>query len=162
MKKFRQHWTINHRCDIPGCRSCIVIDAGLKPHRKVCKALWNGVRTFEKACQTIVTGCTSYPLPHKTFCNIHDGESTPVPDSVSSDSRKKLKKYKNDHKASQNALDDDVYIIESILEITANDANESIFKVNQDTVVEHLLMNKVYILYLHTYTFLYQTILTTE
>ena len=129
MKKFRQHWTINHRWDIPGCRLCIVIDAGLKPHRKVCKALWNGVRTFEKACQTIVTGYTSYPLPHKTCCNIHDGESTPVPDSVSSDSRKKLKKYKNDHKASQNALDDDVYIIESILDITVNNANESIFKV---------------------------------
>ena len=36
MKKFRQNWTMEHECGIAGCRSCIVIDAGLKPHRKVC------------------------------------------------------------------------------------------------------------------------------
>ena len=28
MEKFRQKWTIDHHCDVPGCRSCIVIDAG--------------------------------------------------------------------------------------------------------------------------------------
>ena len=38
----------------------------------------------------------------------------------------------------------------------------TILKVNQGTVVEHLFMNKVYILYLHTHTLLYQTVLTTE
>ena len=41
MKSFRKRWTLDHECSVPGCRSCIVIDAGLKPHRKVCKALWN-------------------------------------------------------------------------------------------------------------------------
>ena len=33
---------------------------------------------------------------------------------------------------------------------------------NQGTVFEHLIMNKFYILYYPTYTFVYQTILTTE
>ena len=65
MKIFRNFWTVNHECDKAGCRSCIVIDAGLKPHRKVCKALWNGVREYEVAGQSIVTGCTAFPLPNK-------------------------------------------------------------------------------------------------
>ena len=69
MKEYRKSWTIEHECTIPGCRSCIVIDAGLKPHRKVCIALWNGVR--EEAGQSVVTGCTSYPIPNKTYCNMH-------------------------------------------------------------------------------------------
>ena len=38
----------------------------------------------------------------------------------------------------------------------------TVLKVNQGTVVEHLFMNKVFILYLHTHTLLYQTVLTTE
>ena len=35
MNLYRQRWTVDHECTIPGCRSCIVIDAGLKSHRKV-------------------------------------------------------------------------------------------------------------------------------
>ena len=106
MRVFRHRWTVDHECSIPGCRSCIVIDAGLKPHRKVCKALWNGVRVYEDAGQSVVTGCTSYPIPNKTFCTLHEGEPTPVADNVSSRTRKILKDYREDTKESDQAGDD--------------------------------------------------------
>ena len=129
MKSFRNRWTVGHECDIPGCRSCIVIDAGLKPHRKVCKALWNGVREFEVAAQTVVTGCTSYPVPNKTYCRIHEGEPTPVADNVSARTRKVLKDYREDSKESEKAGDDHSYIIESIMDIQENPEGEKMFKV---------------------------------
>ena len=125
MKSFRNRWTLNHECTIPGCRSCIVIDAGLKPHRKVCKALWNGVREYEAAGQSVVTGCTSYPLPKKTYCSVHDGEPTPVADHVSSRTRKVLKDYREETKESELAGDDHAFIIESILEIAEDENGES-------------------------------------
>ena len=28
MRKYRQKWTMEHKCDTPGCRSCIVNDLG--------------------------------------------------------------------------------------------------------------------------------------
>ena len=129
MKIFRNFWTINHECDIAGCRSCIVIDAGLKPHRKVCKALWNGVREYEVAGQSIVTGCTAYPLPNKTYCKLHDGEPTPVADNISSRTRKVLKNYREELKESDEAGNDQAYIIETILDISKNDKGERFFKV---------------------------------
>ena len=129
MKMYRQRWTIDHECDKPGCRSCIVIDAGLKPHRKVCKALWNGVREFQDAGQSVVTGCTSYPVPGKTYCSLHEGEPTPVADNVSSRTRKILKDYRNSTKVSTEAGDDHAYIIETILDIQENEKGEKMFKV---------------------------------
>ena len=129
MKKYRQNWTVNHECDIPGCRSCIVIDAGLKPHRKVCKALWNGVREFVDAEESVVTGCTSYPIPTKTYCSLHDGEPTPVADNVSSRTRKILRDYREGAKESQLAGDDQAYIIESILDIIETDQSEKLYRV---------------------------------
>ena len=129
MKTYRIRWTIDHECDIPGCRSCIVIDAGLKPHRKVCKALWNGVREFEVAGQSVVTGCTSYPVPNKTYCAIHEGEPTPVADRVSARTRKVLKDYREDSKESDRAVDDNAFIVESILAIEEPENEERLFKV---------------------------------
>ena len=129
MKTYRQRWTLDHECDIPGCRSCIVIDAGLKPHRKVCKALWNGVREFEDAGQSVVTGCTSYPIPSKTYCSLHEGEPTPVADNVSARTRKVLKNYREENKESDRAGDDHAYIIESILDIEEKEEGEKMFKV---------------------------------
>lgn len=120
---------MGHECDIPGCRSVIVIDAGLKPHRKVCKALWNGVREFEDAGQSVVTGCTSYPVPNKTYCSLHEGEPTPVADNVSSRTRKVLKNYREENKESDRAGDDHAYIIESILDFEEKDDGEKMVKV---------------------------------
>ena len=129
MKKYRERWTMGHECDIPGCRSVIVIDAGLKPHRKVCKALWNGEREFEDAGQSVVTGCTSYPVPNKTYCSLHEGEPTPVADNVSSRTRKVLKNYREENKESDRAGDDHAYIIESILDFEEKDDGEKMVKV---------------------------------
>ena len=129
MKLYRNRWTVDHECGVPGCRSCIVIDAGLKPHRKVCKALWNGVREYVDAGQSVVTGCTSYPVPKKTYCNLHLGEPTPVADNVSARTRKVLKDYREDMKESDKAGDDQAYIVESILDIVEEDGQEKHYKV---------------------------------
>ena len=129
MRTYRRRWTLDHQCDVPGCRSCIVIDAGLKPHRKVCKALWNGVREFEVAGQSVVTGCTSYPVPNKTYCGIHEGEPTPVADNVSARTRKVLKDYREDTKESERAGDDNAFIVESILDVVENEHEERMYKV---------------------------------
>ena len=129
MKKFRQNWTVEHECGTAGCRSCIVIDAGLKPHRKVCKALWNGVREFVTAEERVITGCTSYPVPNKTYCGLHEGEPTPVADNVSSRTRKILKDYREEAKDHEHAGDDQAYIIESILDVIEEDGQETMYKV---------------------------------
>ena len=31
----REYWTKEHKCDAPGCGTCLVLDGGMKPHRKV-------------------------------------------------------------------------------------------------------------------------------
>ena len=129
MKAFRRKWTLEHECSVPGCRSCIVIDAGLKPHRKVCKALWNGIREYEVAGQSVVTGCTSYPVPNKTYCSLHEGEPTPIADNISSRTRKILRDYRESAKDSDLAGDDHAFIIESILDIEENANGEKMFKV---------------------------------
>ena len=129
MKAFRKRWTTDHRCSIKGCRSCIVIDAGLKPHRKVCKALWNGVREFEVAGQSVVTGCTAYPIPKKAYCSIHENEPTPVADNVSSRTRKILKNYRDDVTNSDLAGNDQAFIIESILGVEKNENGETMYRI---------------------------------
>ena len=129
IKVYRRRWTVDHECETLGCRSCVVIDAGLKPHRKVCKALWNGVRYFEAAGESVVTGCTSYPIPNKAYCSLHDGEPTPVADNVSSRTRKLLKKYRDSNKEYENAGDDNAYIIETILDVQDTENGGKLFKV---------------------------------
>jgi hypothetical protein len=103
---------------------------GLKPHCKVCKALWSGVRECITAGQSVITGCTSHPLPKKgtAYCSIHEGERTPVADNVSSRTINILREHRNVSKASEQAHDDHLYIIEAILDIT-EDNDEKIFKV---------------------------------
>ena len=129
MKEYRRRWTVEHECNTPGCRSCVVIDAGLKPHRKVCKALWNGVREYEDSGQRVVTGCTSYPIPNKTYCKMHEGEPTPVADNISSRTRKTLKEHRAKTKESDAAGNDQAYIIEAILDIVEEERCEKQFKV---------------------------------
>ena len=75
-------WSVLHHCSVTGCRRALVIDAGMKPSRKCCMAMWSGVRDFEVAGLKIVTGCTAARLPKKVYCAEHAGEPTPVADRV--------------------------------------------------------------------------------
>ena len=127
---FRNHW-FNHHCDVAGCGKVITVDGGLKPHRMLCGAKLSGVRTFETAGVTVFTGCTRHPQPDSKYCWEHHqaGESPVIPaSSVSSRTRQQLRGFRNDTKYSDNANDDQFYVIESILEIKNID-DKIVFKV---------------------------------
>ena len=98
----------------------------MKPTRKVCKAMWSGVRDFEVAGLKIVTGCTASPLPGKTYCVEHDGEQTPVSDKVGVKTRKLLQNCK-DKTVEMNV--DDVFIIESIYDVIEDAKGSKMYKV---------------------------------
>ena len=76
--KFRERWTVGHRCDTPGCRVSLVIDGGLKPRRMICGAKTSGVRVFKGAEVSIVTGCPNIPLPNSKFCSEHENSEQPA------------------------------------------------------------------------------------
>ena len=89
-------------------------------------AMWSGVRDFEVAGLKIVTGCTAAPLPKKVYCAEHDGEPTPVADKVGPKTRKHLQS----HKDKTREVDvDDVFIIESIRDVTENEKGEQFYNV---------------------------------
>ena len=69
--KFRKLWTNQHLCNAPGCGKVLVMDGGLKPHRKLCGSKLSGVREFDKTGLKVVTGCTSIPAPESKFCYEH-------------------------------------------------------------------------------------------
>jgi hypothetical protein len=73
----REYWTREHKCDAAGCGTCLVIDGGMKPHRKVCAAKMSGVKVFESSGVKIITGCTKIPGPKHKFCKDHINEETP-------------------------------------------------------------------------------------
>ena len=91
-------------------------------------AQWNGVKEYKAAGKSVVTSCTSLPLPHKTYCQLHDGEQSPVVDSVSSRTRKALKNYWTQTNYCDKASDDQIFIIELILDINKENGEE-MFKV---------------------------------
>ena len=64
------------------------------------------MREFVAAEERVITGCTSYPVPNKTYCGLHEGEPTPVADNVSSRTRKILKDYREEAKDNEHAGDD--------------------------------------------------------
>lgn len=43
---FEERWTIGHKCNVPGCDTCLVVDGGCKPHRPTCAAKLSGVKVF--------------------------------------------------------------------------------------------------------------------
>ena len=65
IQAFRSRWTLGQKCEKRGCQSCLVIDAGLKPFRKLCGAKLNGIREFKASEDFVITGCTSIPQPNK-------------------------------------------------------------------------------------------------
>ena len=82
-------------------------------------AQWNGVKVFEAAGQSVVTGCTSQPVPKNTFCSLHQGESTLVTKKVTRETRSTFRKNKN-----MTNFEDHLYIVESILDITLNEGKK--------------------------------------
>ena len=92
-------------------------------------AQWNGVKVFEAAGQSVVTGCTSQPLPRNTFCSLHQGEATPVAEKVTNETRSSLRlKKKKQATNSDDNLEDHLHIVESILDITTINGKQ-MFKV---------------------------------
>ena len=77
-KIFRNRWTVGHQCNTTGCQSFLVIDAGLKPYRKVCAAKLSGFREFKESEDIVITGCTAMPQPNDKYCMKHLAEETPV------------------------------------------------------------------------------------
>ena len=54
-KSFQERWTKVHKCDRPGCESCLIIDGDLKPHRMLCAAKLCGIREFANSDVKVVT-----------------------------------------------------------------------------------------------------------
>ena len=127
---FRTNWTINHRCDTAGCGSIITMDGGCKPHRKLCGAKLAGVRQFQSSGLSVVTGCTSIPGPKSKFCHEHQSSESPalLSDQVSNSTRTRLRDHRTTTAESKEAPQDNIYVIESILEVDTKD-DETFFKV---------------------------------
>ena len=114
---FRTIWTKNHRCDAPGCGKILVMDGGLKPHRKLCAAKLAGVREFETTGLKVVTGCTRIPGPKSKFCHEHQNSESPalLSSQVSESTRMKLRDHRTATAASTEASQDNIYVIETVL-----------------------------------------------
>jgi hypothetical protein len=117
---FSKKWMVNHRCDRKGCRSCLVLDGGLKPHRMQCSAKLSGIRHFKTSGVKVVTGCTRHPKDDSKYCWEHDGEETPLicSDKVSARTRQALRGHRNHTAVSAEAGQDTMYVVESILDIS--------------------------------------------
>jgi hypothetical protein len=90
--------------------------------------MWNGVREYVTAGQSVVTGCTVHPSPDGTYYSLHEGEETPVADHISTRTRKILHDYRESTKSSEKAKDYQIFIIESILEVSEENGKK-MFKV---------------------------------
>ena len=115
----REYWTKNHKCDAAGCGTCMVLDGGMKPHRKVCAAKMSGIKIFENSGVQTVTGCTKIPGPRSKFCKEHVKEETPciLGNMVQRSTRETLKEFRKKHSKDKKALPDNVFTIELILDI---------------------------------------------
>ena len=116
---FREKWSLKHKCDKPGCGKALIVDAGLKPHRKLCGAKLSGIREFQKANVKVFTGCRKIPKPESKFCQEHEETDTPVvpAEKVSRQTRRKLRDFREDSSKSELAGQDNFYIVESIIDV---------------------------------------------
>ena len=123
LNAFRQKWALDHRCSVPGCGWALTIDGGLKPHRMLCGAKMSGIREFPKANSKIFTGCTKHPSPNSKYCAEHENEETPVMQGsqVSTKTKAKLRDQRSKTALCVEAGQDDLYIVESILELKKNE-----------------------------------------
>ena len=127
---FRRYWTREHSCDAPGCGKILVMDGGLKPHRKLCASKLSGVRQFESTGLKVVTGCTKIPGPESKFCNEHQQSESPalLSSQVSRNTRNNLRNHRTNTAASSEASQDNIYVIESIVDLRIKD-DSKYFKV---------------------------------
>lgn len=91
--------------------------------RLVCAAKLSGVREFPKAGLKVITGCTKHPAFNSKYCQEHCTEESPAvtASSVSSRTRQQLRKYRTDTASYAEAEQDEVYIVESIMEIKSKE-----------------------------------------
>ena len=113
----REYWTRQHKCDAAGCGTCLVIDGGMKPHRKVCAAKMSGVKVFESSGIKLVTGCTKIPGPKHKFCKDHIKEETPciLGNAVQKSTRESLQEHRKKNSKDKTAPNDNVFTIQAIL-----------------------------------------------
>jgi hypothetical protein len=116
--EFRKIWTVDHRCDVKGCKSVLTVDGGMKPTRSLCAAKLHGVKIFNQSGMSVVCGCLKNPQPDSKYCGEHVGLSTPAmpSDSVSESTRASLRDHRNKTSTTKDAQQDNMYVIESLLE----------------------------------------------
>ena len=117
--KFRETWSVDHKCDVKGCSSVLTLDGGMKPTRSLCAAKLQGVKEFKHSGMFVVCGCLRNPQPDSKFCGEHVGLATPAmtADNVSVSTRTTLSNHRNKTAELKDSHQDDVYVIESILEM---------------------------------------------
>ena len=118
-QKFRNRWTLGHKCNVKGCQSVLVIDAGLKPYRKVCGAKLSGLREFKESEDIVLTGCTAMPQPNSKYCMKHIDEESPIitADKLTTETKKVLRDRRSSIANYKEAGKDHMYVVESIEDI---------------------------------------------
>ena len=116
--KFREVWTVDHKCDKKGCSSVLIVDGGMKPTRPLCAAKLSGVKEFANSGMKVVVGCQKIPQPGSKYCADHADIISPAinAEKVSSSSRMNLRKYRSETALSKQAQQDQVYVVESIMD----------------------------------------------
>ena len=116
--KFREIWSVDHRCEKIGCSSVLIVDGGMKPTRALCAAKLNGLKEFSKSGMVVVVGCQKIPQPDSKYCGEHVGLASPAltAENVTDTTRIKLREHRAETSATKDAPQDQIYVIESILE----------------------------------------------
>ena len=116
--KFREIWSVEHKCETKGCSSVLIVDGGMKPTRSLCAAKLNGVKEFTKSGMMVVCGCQKIPQPNSKYCGEHVGLSSPAitSENVSETTRMTLRRHRDETSATKEAPQDHIYVVESILE----------------------------------------------
>ena len=117
--KFEENWSVDHKCDVPGCTKVMVIDGGLTPHRSVCAAKLSTIKIFEKANISYLIGCPKMPINESKFCKEHKDCDTPIVGAkeISDKSKKQLRSHKKKESEHEAARDDDFFVIEEITQV---------------------------------------------
>ena len=76
--QFSKHWTSEHSCNVPNCKTMFVTDGGMKIHRSVCAAKFSTVRKFNHSNKSVLTGCTASPSPNSPFFPVHKHAESPI------------------------------------------------------------------------------------
>ena len=108
------------KCDVFYCSTIKVTDGGMKINRPVCSAKFSVLSEYKHRNKKVLTGCTSMPAPGSKFCPLHKSAESPVilKEVLSSESKSRLDKFRSKSKQTQLDIpDDDLFIVESILDV---------------------------------------------